>query len=1454
MPNQPRPPEAAERDGTSQTGRALDALRPDYVSVDERTLADLLAFAAAYGKELKYIGPDGSPQGDWSGFIGPELRAEDVAAFLAAPERFSAQSSPALFRPHLTLFLSFLQLLGKARAQINTLTARHLDFYYRQVLRMGQRPSIPDRVNLVVDLLPDEKSALLPAGSLLDAGTDSTGRDRVYATDRELVVNRARIARMSSLFIDRQRMGLRQAVLKYRNEKERACETLFLIALAGPEESRLPVYPDGTAVNYAKLMQLREGLRRAESQFFLSLSELRDLWARRQRRQASPDEWDEINSKIEIAGRKKRGGAAFQIDHTSREFDKNLTTAIGVVSFGTLPEVSRLEDVYDLRGRGDVQAFIRDKLYFDNLDDFARMMQKLHRFTTEWSEINRILEIAGRRRRDPSYRFAPADVAAFANNLQSAIGVTEAQLKGFLDEVAALEAYFYMPAEQLALALDEIRDVPQLDWVQVYPLLEQAHREQLRQARRAELRRLQQTSSARLVDLIRFVLGEPPDPSADPAAVERLLPYLGPGDGERLSKLDQAKDWNGIFSLLEVAQRNRLGEPPPLRSRWINLHPAEDATAVRSPRGLAQEARGVSQGWPPFGAAAPPTSAPPKPVLGWGLCSPLLVLREGTRTLTLTLGFQAGKAPLAELFTQVGELPLQFEISTATGFVPCSVGAPVFGAYTQLTGTTSRLDPQGVQFVLTLKSSMEAIAAPVSGNDAQGDDSQGSEPTEEGEDRDGSQAAGVSDGGNPQDAAPAWPVLRLMLRPIWSAEEGKYVARYPELGSLELLAAHLKVEVSGLKAIRAENDESLVDPQRPFEPFGSEPASGSRLLLAHPEVLGKRLDSLTFSFQFMGAPQNLATYYANYGLAAGAKFSARVSLVDRYGGATLVEEAPLFADNPQALSTIRTGRVTGLGRDAAPELLAVEPDSLDESPSGWERYLLWELGSPDFQHTAYPTIAASRALALAVDSARGAATLDATKYQVNPPYTPKLKGLTLGYSSSVEIRFDEVRSVPGSGDRTHRAFHIHPFGRCDVEAERTGVGVPFLPRYLDDGELYLGLRGVSAPQTIAIFFQMAEGSADPEQHPQPARWSYLSGDRWLPLDRNLLQDTTRSLSNSGIVELKLPPALPSERMPGGFYWLRAALPTETGGVCEIVGIHTQAVSATFVDRGNAPDHFREPLPAGTITQLVEPIPAIAGVHQPYTSYGGRMAEGDDVWATRVSERLRHKQRALSAWDYERLLLERFPELHKVKCIPARPGDPGKVELIVIPDIRNKLPFEPFEPKAPADLLAQVREFIVSKAPAVARIEVKNPQYIAVRVRLGVRFRGTGNEEFYKQKLNDELNRYLAPWAYDEGADIAIGGRIYASTLVDFVDRRPYVDYVAGIKLFSNEGGEERPVPRPTSGDLDGYYVGSSRPDAVLVAARTHQIDVLGDALYEEKRVMGIGFWKLELDFVIERES
>jgi hypothetical protein len=189
-----------------------------------------------------------------------------------------------------------------------------------------------------------------------------------------------------------------------------------------------------------------------------------------------------------------------------------------------------------------------------------------------------------------------------------------------------------------------------------------------------------------------------------------------------------------------------------------------------------------------------------------------------------------------------------------------------------------------------------------------------------------------------------------------------------------------------------------------------------------------------------------------------------------------------------------------------------------------------------------------------------------------------------------------------------------------------------------------------------------------------------------------------------------------------------------------------------------------------------------------------------------------------------------------------------VTLIVIPDIRQQLPFDPFAPKAPANLLADIAEYLAAHTPAHATVQVKNAHYVAVKVRFAVRFRPGGNQGYYKQRLNEELNRFLSPWAYAEGADLVIGGRIYANQIINFLEERPYVDYITQVKLFSSDDGRNFTLAHPDP--AEGYWVTTDRPDGVLVAARQHEIDILVEESVQEQRLSGINFMQIELDFMV----
>lgn len=240
-----------------------------------------------------------------------------------------------------------------------------------------------------------------------------------------------------------------------------------------------------------------------------------------------------------------------------------------------------------------------------------------------------------------------------------------------------------------------------------------------------------------------------------------------------------------------------------------------------------------------------------------------------------------------------------------------------------------------------------------------------------------------------------------------------------------------------------------------------------------------------------------------------------------------------------------------------------------------------------------------------------------------------------------------------------------------------------------------------------------------------------------------------------------------------------------------------------------------------------------------------------MFAARVSERLRHKQRALTMWDYEHLVLERFPEIYKVRCLSADVApdgaEPGVVTIVVIPDVRRKLPLESFEPKAPPEMLAEIHEYLAARAPAPVTIDVRNAHFIAVKTRMSVRFRGSGNEQFYVAKLIADLDRFLSPWAFDGAADIVMGGKVYANSIIDFVDTRPYVDFVANLQLFRRDAGDRFELIPPSD---TGYHVSAHRPDGVLRAATEHVIDVIPQTGYADDLRTGIDFMQVELDFVV----
>ncbi|HEX8113623.1 MAG TPA: hypothetical protein VF516_38090, partial [Kofleriaceae bacterium] len=647
-------PESLPRDGTSQQARTLASLDPGSVPVDERTLPDLVGFARELGKSLVYYDADNRPAGDWSGFIG-SLDPGLVAAFLDNPARFAPTTTPELFRPHFVLFLAFLQLFERARAALNSVTQRHLDFYYRRVLQLAGKGPVADRVHLVLDLARGEREVLVPAGSLVSAGPDSLGRDQVYTTEQPIIVNRIAIARTRTIHVARQRTGFAAARADHPGAPLDAFLAMLGIALGEP----LPAFPGATGpLTVAQLVQLaaradgddettpRPGLpgQPDPGRFYLTVSEIGDVVR--------------VNALLAADHPEKPSTLAKLLDQSPRR-----QLALGILH----PVVPKVEDIV---------------AYWEALGSTFRMPPE---------SFHQIMQLLVHPEADP--------------------------------------------------------------WSEVDALLEAAHQRKVRNDRIGRLREIHAAQpDAGLLPLVREALG---DDAASPAD---LTSFLDMTALDSLTHAEAASDWETLYSVLELAQRHRTGERPAQKVTWLDIVAADDAptTAARP----APDGQGSAGRWATFGLprAANP-SAPPAPIIGWAIASPLLWLREGTRTITLILELgrdaSAQDAALHDVLTAT-PCPLMFQVSTARAWVECSSATiEVDSLATLLEQTPTADDHLAIRCTLKVAGNVDPIAP-------------------------------LADLGA--------PAVRVMLRPIQLAAGAPYTTRYTELSALRLVGVRVRVD------------------------------------------------------------------------------------------------------------------------------------------------------------------------------------------------------------------------------------------------------------------------------------------------------------------------------------------------------------------------------------------------------------------------------------------------------------------------------------------------------------------------------------------------------------------------------------------------------------------------------------------------------------------------------------
>lgn len=675
---------------------------------------------------------------------------------------------------------------------------------------------------------------------------------------------------------------------------------------------------------------------------------------------------------------------------------------------------------------------------------------------------------------------------------------------------------------------------------------------------------------------------------------------------------------------------------------------------------------------------------------------------------------------------------------------------------------------------------------------------------------------------------------------------------YADLMNNPLLSLRLKVDVDGVKNLALSSDGGSIDAAKPFKPFGDFPKLNASFYIGSKEIFQKELEILRINFPVNLTTEELkkcqylhANVWEDFPFSkTGNVYQIQKNISGSYLKPTLVNFGAPELLKATAFEGFLRFRL-GTGRFSLASHMADVNRALDN--------IVVNSQQGNFQlKSAIVESAADKVTANAAIGNQISKEIDLSKFEkigeiaalttVSGNSVPVPKEVI---SETFSIDYTASSQIPlaGMGNDRHMFYHLTPFGHY----QPISIGESSLvPKFSPEGELLIGLAKIQVPGTVNLLFLLADGSSNPLKSQESVAWSFLNASGgWMDFEKGKVIDGTVNLTRTGIVTISVPAEAASTHtaLPTGLVWIRASVLANTDAVCKIIDIKAQGAVVELVQEDGLGAAFLGHIPASTISKLKLSDNAIKFISQPADSKGGKTEESNSDFYRRVSERLRHKQRAATIWDFEHLVLQEFPEIHQIKCLNhtgfyEKSGEkvfcenfPGHVTLICIPDLHNKSNRNPLRPYTPIGTLTDIDIFLQKIKNPFALLHVVNPRFEEVQVEFEVRFHDNMDETFYRNLLDLEIEQFLCPWAWDLNQKLVLGGKINKSTLINFVEERPYVDFVSCFKLHHILRHDNGTV---VSKFTDLEEVAASTARSVLVshfeeanlAAPRHLIDVV----------------------------
>ncbi|SNR14674.1 phage baseplate protein [Tenacibaculum jejuense] len=632
------------------------------------------------------------------------------------------------------------------------------------------------------------------------------------------------------------------------------------------------------------------------------------------------------------------------------------------------------------------------------------------------------------------------------------------------------------------------------------------------------------------------------------------------------------------------------------------------------------------------------------------------------------------------------------------------------------------------------------------------------------------------------ETAYTWPMLKVEL------SELAPIYAYSFFKGLQVEMLTIDVHVSGIKDLSIYNNMGKVSLGKPFYAFSPTPKIGDTLLIGKSELYQKEITDIDIIISWDNLPSDFGGFESYYNAYSqefnNNSFQVTASALsdgywfplekkDREKFSLFETQSVISPEGYNEEKLVNKTRITL--KDLSKYQLARNYKLTNPIPYNIHTnsgFLKLSLSDPEYafgkdlyqkEYTQIATYNAKNNTELALP---------------NIPFSPKIKGITLNYTAKDVIYFNNAYDGNASSLKGDY-IHLTPFGKEQIVADSKVYKNTLVTDFKGEGYLYFKLKKVASETSISLFFDVNNSTPTNFERANNLIVEYKKADRWVTLPKkNIISDSTHQLSASGIIEILIPRL--TDEMNYDNFELRFVALHDAYKYPTFNGIYTNAVVAVCTN--NDENVIGKKVEAGNITKLGKKIADIKKVVQPQSSFGGKTPTIPELFYTEVSERIRHKDRALTIWDYEHLILQQYHEIATVKCTNKNAQfkpQAGKVTLVVLSkqwQYDNHHYFNNNE-------LFVIQQFIKTKSNSFIKINVQNPTPEWLLVTCVVQFDIDDQGGYYIEQLNKELNEYLCPVSNkNKEKTVGIGGSIVPRTLKTYLENLSYIQSIKKLEI------------------------------------------------------------------------